>query len=111
MDIKMKTAMTDAWVDWHGDMDADDIPAVNPSFREGFEACHDLLMPLLKAAAMHVHAAAAAEHMLDGFRPQRRPADELIERINDVLPNAPHEGRGAGLPAERPFDAVQRDEG
>jgi hypothetical protein len=31
-------AMIKAWVDWHGDLSGEDIPAVNLSFEKGFNA-------------------------------------------------------------------------
>lgn len=87
MEHKLLQKMKNAWVDWHGDIDDEDVPSVNPSFQEGFEAAHDLLMPLLEMAAPHVYASAGAAHMLDGFRPKRIPIDELVDRIKDVVPN------------------------
>lgn len=54
-------------------------------FSVGFTACHDLLMPLLIEAMPHVMASHGAEHMLDGFRPQRRPIDGLVERLREVM--------------------------
>ena len=32
------TAADSAWLQWHGDMDEDDIPRMNPSFERGFLA-------------------------------------------------------------------------
>ena len=58
--------------------------AVDPEYRRGFRACHDMLMPLLQQAATHVIASQGAEHMLDGFRPQKRPIDGLVEQIKRV---------------------------
>lgn len=86
MESEMNQKMKHAWLLWHGDMEEDDIPSVNASFKEGFEACHDILMPLLIESALHVMASHGAEHMLDGFRPQRRPIDDLVDKIKEVLP-------------------------
>lgn len=81
----MLTKMKNAWGRWHKDVPEDDRPNVNPSFHAGFEAAHDLLMPLLEKAAPHVYASAGANHMLDGFKPRRRPIDELVEQIKAVI--------------------------
>ena len=45
------------------------------------------LQALLEMSSIHVFASAGAEHMLDGFKPKRRPIDELVERIKAVMPN------------------------
>lgn len=89
MEQKLVEKMKGAWVDWHADIAPEDIPSVNPSFQEGYEAAHELLMPLLQMAAPHVYASAGAEHMLDGFKPKKLPIDELVNRIRDVVPNGP----------------------
>jgi len=86
MELNMRTAMLDAWREWHGYMAPEDVPSVNPSFERGFVSAVDVLMPLLEMAAPHVFASAGAHHMLDGFRPQRKPIDELVERIKSALP-------------------------
>ncbi len=36
--LKKLTAADSAWRQWHGDMDEDDIPRMNPSFERGFLA-------------------------------------------------------------------------
>ena len=54
------------------------------SYEAGFNDCYDLLMPLLQQAATHVIASHGAEHMMDGFRPQKRPIDGLVEQIKRV---------------------------
>ena len=46
---------------------------------------HDTLHALLKECAPHVFSAAEAEHLLDGFRPQRRPLDDLADRVRAAL--------------------------
>lgn len=43
------------------------------------------LKDLLAEAAPHVYSAAGAEHLLDGFKPQRRPLDDLAERVRQEL--------------------------
>ena len=45
------------------------------------------LQALVEMSSAHVFASAGAEHMLDGFKPKRRPIDELVERIKAVMPN------------------------
>lgn len=37
-----KTMMQLAWDNWHADMAPDDIPGINPSFKEGWERCAEL---------------------------------------------------------------------
>lgn len=52
------------------------------------------LLDLLRECAPHVFSAAEAEHLLDGFRPQRRPLDDLADRVRDALgPNVAIEAR------------------
>ena len=87
MEKNMLEKMKMAWDRWHEDINEEDRPNVNPRFQEGFEAAHDLLMPLLEMAAPHVYASAGAAHMLDGFKPKKLPIDELVNRIKDVVPN------------------------
>jgi len=43
------------------------------------------LRALLAECAPHVFSAAEAEHLLDGFRPQRRPIDALADRVRAAL--------------------------
>ena len=81
MESKMIDAMTDCWKNLHKSDNA------TQGFIEGFEACHDLLMPLLEMSAPHVFASAVSEHLTDGFRPRRHPIDELVERIKAVIPD------------------------
>ena len=45
------------------------------------------LQALVEMSSAHVFSSAGAEHMLDGFKPKRRPIDELVERIKAVMPN------------------------
>jgi len=80
---KMEMAMRDAWIKSRGNL-------YEPSydFRDGFESCHDLLMPLLEMSAPHVFASAGAAHLTDGFKLRRHPIDELVERIKAVIPDA-----------------------
>ena len=40
---------------------------------------------LLAEASIHVYSSADAEHMLDGFKPQKRPIDDLVGRIKTIL--------------------------
>lgn len=48
---------------------------------------------LLAECVPHVMASHGAEHMLDGFRPQRRPIDDLVERLDVFMrPNAGGKG-------------------
>ena len=48
---------------------------------------YDELQALVEFSAAHVKASAESAHMLDGFKPKRHPIDELVQRINAVLPN------------------------
>ena len=41
----LRQAVQDAWRDWHGDLDDDDVPAVSPSFDKGFWAAVAFLLP------------------------------------------------------------------
>ena len=77
-----KLTMRDAWIKSRGNL-------YEPSydFRDGFESCHDLLMPLLEMSAPHVFASAGAAHLTDGFKLRRHPIDELVERIKAVIPS------------------------
>ena len=84
MNEYMKAAMDGFWRMRYADYQAEDVKAINADFREGFEACYDLLMPLLQRAATHVIASHGAEHMMDGFRPQKRPIDGLVKQIKRV---------------------------
>ena len=43
------------------------------------------LHQLLSECAPHVLSAAEAEHLIDGFRPQRRPLDDLADRVRAAL--------------------------
>jgi hypothetical protein len=43
------------------------------------------LLALLSECAIHVVASNGAEHMLDGFKPQKRPTDSLVKRLKTVL--------------------------
>jgi len=86
MEQNMLAEMENAWNKWHEDISETDRPGINPSFQEGFEAAHDLLMPLLEMAAPHVYASAGAAHMMDGFKPKRIPIDEFVDRIKAVMP-------------------------
>ena len=43
------------------------------------------LSSLLTAALTHVEASAGAQHLLDGFRPQVRPLDALVQEIREAL--------------------------
>lgn len=86
MNNNMQKIMEMSWRKWHHDIDADDVPAVNLCYEKGFIACHNILMPLLVEAALHVMASHGAEHMLDGFRPQHRKIDDLVDKIKEVLP-------------------------
>lgn len=40
---------------------------------------------LLAVALPHVEASAGAEHLFDGFRPQRRPLDGVVEEIRSAV--------------------------
>jgi len=74
----------------------------------GCDICqHD--WPCAKLSAQRVREQQQAAQDRDEARIRRIVCEELIK----LVPNGPHEGRGAGLPAERPFDAVvgrRRDE-
>ena len=43
------------------------------------------LIALLEECAPIVYAHAQGEHLLDGFRPQRRSVDDLVDRLNAAL--------------------------
>jgi len=73
------------WIDWHGDMDADDIPQQNPSHQRGFEACYDILMPFLKLAGPHFLASIEAGHMLEGFSRKRHKIDDTADELEKIL--------------------------
>jgi hypothetical protein len=47
------------------------------------EASH--IRALLAECAPLIYSAAEAEHLLDGFRPQRRPLDDLAGRVRDAV--------------------------
>jgi len=61
--------------------------------KEAQEAMSNLQAELAKArnligiALPHVQASAGAEHMLDGFRPRRRPIDDDVDAIRAALAN------------------------
>ena len=84
MNDHMNRVMLKAWRDWHGEED-DDIPAINPSFKKGFNACAEILLPLLEKAYPHIKASAGAAHMLDGFHPRPHPLDETVKEIKQVI--------------------------
>ena len=64
-------------------------------FRKGERAVAEMLAErmmdaenlrrLLTIALPHVEASAGAEHLFDGFRPQRRPLDGVVEEIRAAL--------------------------
>lgn len=85
MNDSMNAAMLGAWLLWHNHIDDEDVPPINASFREGFEAAHSLFLPLLTLASIHVYTAAEAEHMLDGFTPKRRGIDALVDQIKKAI--------------------------
>lgn len=83
MDEKMNRIV----LDWYGVDDESDISPCDAGFKKGFEYCHDILMPLIIEAYPHVLGNQGAAHMLDGLRErQRKPIDDLVERIEAVLP-------------------------
>lgn len=84
MNSKMREIMETSWHEWHGST-IDDYPSVNISYEKGFDAACEKLMPLLEASSNHVYGSAAGDHLLDGFRPQRRPIDDLVDAINAVI--------------------------
>ena len=88
MKSKMRDEMKYAWIGMHGKIMDNTINAYDAGFEEGFEACHNLLMPLLEMSAAHVFASARTAHLTDGFRPHSHPIDELVERIKAVIPDA-----------------------
>jgi predicted transcriptional regulator len=49
------------------------------------KAERDSLRALLTQCAPHVLASAEAEHLLDGFRRQARPLDDLANRVREVV--------------------------
>lgn len=51
MEANMRKIMEQSWRDWH-DEDMEEIPQVNMSYEKGFEACHNILMPLLIEAML-----------------------------------------------------------
>lgn len=85
MESNMRKIMEKSWREWHGDCGNDDVPSVSLAYSKGFDDCHDIMMPLLAESATHVFASHGAEHMLDGFRPQRRQIDDLVDRIKSVI--------------------------
>ena len=52
-------------------------------FRE--QAERQRLRRLLEISFPYVESQAEAEHMLDGFRPQTRPLDKVVEEIRQAL--------------------------
>lgn len=86
MESNMREAMNNHWAEWSGSLTEHYIEIVNSGYEEGFESCHDILMPLLIEAMPHVYANAGAAHLTDGFRPQRKKIDDLVDRIKAVLP-------------------------
>lgn len=48
---------------------------------------------LLAISLPHVEASAGAEHLFDGFRPQRRPTDAVVEEIRAALAQHEHGGK------------------
>ena len=48
-------------------------------------ATNSELHALLAECEPHVLASVGAEHLLDGFRPQRRPLDDLADRVRAAL--------------------------
>lgn len=48
---------------------------------------------LIGIALPHVQASAGAEHMLDGFRPRRRPIDDDVDAIRAALSHGAQNGR------------------
>ena len=70
---------------------ADKIPAYGDYAKEAAFVLRrqadeiERLHTLLSECAPHVFSAAEAEHLLDGFRPQRRPMDDLADRLRAAL--------------------------
>ncbi len=89
MNNHLKKIMNKAWIEWHGDIPAEDIPfpeSCNPSFRVGFESACDVLLPMIKGANIIVQAHAETMHMLDGFAPKHQNEwDLLSEKIKAVI--------------------------
>jgi hypothetical protein len=55
------------------------------AIRDSLDAENKSLRRLLAIALPHVEASAGAEHLLDGFRPRRRPLDATVEAIREAL--------------------------
>lgn len=72
---------------------ADKIPAYGDYAKEAANVLRrqaddiESMHALLSECAPHVFSAAEAEHLLDGFRPQRRPMDDLVARVRAALGN------------------------
>lgn len=72
----MTAQMKAAWAACEYQSDDRLDPRVNPLFKEGFTACHDLLMPLLIEAIPHV---VGNQHWPDG------ETAALVKRIEEVI--------------------------
>lgn len=82
MNHKMELAANEVWQKYNATRD---VMVDAEAFKAGFILCHDLLMPLLIEAMPHVMGSHGADHLLDGFRPRRRPIDDLVERLQEVI--------------------------
>lgn len=85
MESNMRQEMRQSWLNGYSDNCMDyEVPIINHNFQEGFEACHDILMPLIIEAYPHVLGNYGAAYFTDS--PQLKKIDDLIERIEAVLP-------------------------
>ena len=80
MNNHLKKIMNKAWIDWHGDIPAEDIPfpeSCNPSFRVGFESACEALLPMLKDADKYHELKDAAIALV-----QRLELDKDVKKNN-----------------------------
>lgn len=90
MNNHLKKIMNKAWLDWHGDIPAEDIPfpeSCNPSFRVGFESACEVLLPMLKQALVTVESQAREiDWILKSFEgPPENECGVLAEKIKAVI--------------------------
>ena len=86
MNKKLEDAMKKDWVKWHEFLDPEEIPDEQPSYKRGFNAACDALLPLLKECLPYVQAQSAEDHKLDGlFNTSMYSSDDLLVKIKEIL--------------------------
>ena len=90
MNGHLKKIMNNAWIDWHDGISPKDIPfpeSCNPSFRRGFEAACEELLPMLKEATVAVESQAGEIDLINSMLGETggNGYDTLAKRIKAAI--------------------------